>query len=1189
MMQDPTTPHDPQQTTGHDDTAFVMETKELIAGRYRLLELLGEGGMGQVWKATDTVMNRDVALKFIKHESVTEKMIRRFEEESRITAQLQHPGIVPIHDFGFLGEDLQFFTMRIVKGNTFGELLRQSERQLDDITKFVQILLDVSQVMAYAHSRKVIHRDLKPENIMVGAFGEVQVMDWGLAKVLGVNAVSVVETDESTVISSPRDSDLTQAGSVMGTWPYMAPEQARGQIDMINARADVFSLGSILCEILTGKPVYHGEGIRRQAGEADLDDAFARLEKCDADPALIAIACKCLSEKASQRYANAVELAQALEEHLQSVQSRLQEERIAKEKQAVQLVEEKRRRRWQMGVALAVLLLLIGSAGGGFYAYQQSEKERFRVQAEAEELRQKKTLQRELAEVALADGEKFLREVDDSAAETALGRAEEILRHGGAEDQLARLKQLQRMMAFAKRLEEIRMNAATWISTEGGGSFDYVSALRDYPIAFQSEGYDVLTGDVGEVAKRIRQLVIIDRLVASLDAWTQMADLQRELSVRNRVMSLAQQVDANPRNRELKQELRDPNKWSNRERFIELARDVDATRFSPELILLLQQRLPIEQRRELLQRGIMIHPTDFWLHFTLGNVFDKNDSTLRIGSFRCALAIRPEATAAWNNLGNALGDSGDLPGAIASCKKALEIDPKRADAHYNLGNALHVSDDLLGAIAAYKQAIKLDPKNANAHSNLGAALGDSGDLHGAIAAYKQAIKLDPKNAITHYNLGAALDDFDDLPGAIAAYKQAIEIDPKRADAHNNLGLVLRKSGDLLGAIAAYNQAIKLDPKLAVAHYNLGCVLRESSDQRGAITAYKQAIELDPKNAVGHYILGLVLDESGDLPGAIAAFKKAIKFNPKNANAHYSLGLALHNSGDLLAAIAAYKQAIEIDPKNSFAHNNLGFALSESGDLPGAIAVHKQAIKIDPKNAKAHNNLGLALRKSGDLAGAIVACKQAIKLDNKDAIAHVNLGLALQALGHFANAKEALEKAVQLAGNNKSLKQFAEAHIQQCNRFMELEEQLSLLAAGKVQIKNATLAIELADFLIQIKRQPLLAVSFYQQAFALDPRLSNRVNSHQYHAALAALLSANLLPQWDALALGYSASLRNQAHAWLSADLQSLQQQPDAKILQHWKTDPDLASIRDPKALAQLSIEERKRWQQLWADVDALLK
>ena len=1087
-MAEPTTPFDNQNTTGHIDTGFDLETEELIAGRYRVLELLGEGGMGQVWKATDTVMNRDVALKFIKHESATVSMLRRFDEESRITAQLQHPGIVPIHDFGFLGENLHFFTMRIVKGKTFGDLLRQSDRQLDDITKFVQILLDVTQVMAYAHSRKVIHRDLKPANIMVGAFGEVQVMDWGLAKVLSVDALSAADVEESTVIASPRDSDLTQAGSVMGTWPYMAPEQARGQIDLIDARADVFSLGSILCAILTGKAAYHGDELRRQATEADLDDAFQRLEKCGADPALIAIACQCLQEKASQRYANAMELAAALEEHLQSVQSRLQDERLAKERQAVRIVEEKRRRRWQMGVALAVMLLMVSSAAGGFYAYQQGEKERFRIQAEADALRQKKVLQWELAEVALDDGEKFLRESNDGAAETALGRAEEILRDGGAKDQRARLKELRRTMAFAKRLEEIRLNASAWIITESAGSFDYASALRDYPIAFQNEGYDVLTGDVGEVAKRIRRSVIADRLLAALDAWTEMADSQRELSVRNRVMSLAQQVDANPRNRELKQVLRDPNKWANQERFIELAREQDSTRLSPELILLLQQRLPSAQRRELLLRGITIHPTDFWLHFTLGYIIDKNDSALRIGSFRCALALRPETVTAWNNLGAALADSGDHPSAIA----------------------------------AFKQTIELNPKLAVAHTNLGSALRNSGDLLGAIAAHKKAIELSPKFAGAHYNMGVALRDSGDIPGAIAAYKQTIELDPKDTDAHYNLGSALRDSGDLLGAIAAHKKAIELSPKFAGAHYNMGVALRDS----------------------------------GDIPGAIAA----------------------------------YKQTIELDPKATDAHYNLGSALRDSGDIPGAIAAYKKAIELDPKLAAARNNLGSALYSSGDIPDAIAAFRQAIILDPQDAISHGNLGLALQALGHFADAKEALKKAIQLAGNNKSLKQFAESHIQQCNRFMELEEQLSLLAAGKVQIKNATQAIELAEFLLMSKKHPLSAVNYYQQAFAFDPTLTSKVDSHPYNAACAALLGANLLPHhWDALTLAYAAILRNQAHIWLSADLQALQKQPNVKILQHWKIDPDLASIRDPEALAKIPFEERKRWQQLWADVDALLK
>ena len=278
--------------------------------RYHVDGEIARGGMGRILRGRDTDLGRDLAIKVLldSHKDNPE-VIQRFVEEAQIGGQLQHPGIAPVYELGQFSDQRPFFSMKLVKGQTLSKLLVQRTDPAGERGRFVGIFEQICQTMAYAHARGVIHRDLKPANVMVGAFGEVQVMDWGLAKVLTIGkesderkeatqqqAVSVIQTRRSSGSDAPGsvgDSDSqTQMGSVMGTPAYMPPEQALGEIDQLDQRADVFGLGAILCEILTGKPPYVGEdgtAVFRMATRGKLRDAFARLDQCGADPELISL------------------------------------------------------------------------------------------------------------------------------------------------------------------------------------------------------------------------------------------------------------------------------------------------------------------------------------------------------------------------------------------------------------------------------------------------------------------------------------------------------------------------------------------------------------------------------------------------------------------------------------------------------------------------------------------------------------------------------------------------------------------------------------------------------------------------------------------------------------------------------------------------------------------------------------
>ncbi len=283
--------------------------------RYTLSRLHGEGGLGKVWLAHDRELNRQVALKEIRSEKARHpEAWRRFLKEAQITGQLEHPNIVPVYDLARRREDEQpFYTMKFVRGQTLRDALRDYHRRCRDGTvdpmelrRLLGVFVSVCNALGYAHSRGVLHRDLKPSNIVLGGFGEVLVLDWGLAKIVGsadVEASTLGITDEAQM-------DATATGRVLGTPSYMAPEQADGRLDLLDARTDIYGLGAILFEILAGRAPHEGDNtddiLRRIV---DNETPRARAVHSSVPLALDAIAAKAMAKSQAARYPKAADLA----------------------------------------------------------------------------------------------------------------------------------------------------------------------------------------------------------------------------------------------------------------------------------------------------------------------------------------------------------------------------------------------------------------------------------------------------------------------------------------------------------------------------------------------------------------------------------------------------------------------------------------------------------------------------------------------------------------------------------------------------------------------------------------------------------------------------------------------------------------------------------------------------------------
>ncbi len=273
---------------------------DLSATRYRLIERIGRGGMGAIYLAEDTTLGRRVALKVLEVADASGQMAARLEREARILARLEHPGIVPVHDAGTLPDGRVFYAMKYVEGQRLDDYARGPASTPERLRIFQRIC----DAVAFAHSRAVLHRDLKPDNVMVGPFGEVLVMDWGVAKVLGATpGEGVAQHSPERTAHSPEALGAaeeaqtptfdTRDGTVIGTPGYMPPEQARGETARIDKRSDVYSLGMVLRFLLGNAP----------AGP----DAPAAGERLPAP--LAAICSKATRPEPAERYGSVTELA----------------------------------------------------------------------------------------------------------------------------------------------------------------------------------------------------------------------------------------------------------------------------------------------------------------------------------------------------------------------------------------------------------------------------------------------------------------------------------------------------------------------------------------------------------------------------------------------------------------------------------------------------------------------------------------------------------------------------------------------------------------------------------------------------------------------------------------------------------------------------------------------------------------
>jgi tetratricopeptide (TPR) repeat protein len=1063
-------PPTPEAPSDGSTTAHVPEGR----GRYTLLHIHAQGGIGQVWLAHDSDLNRDVALKELRPERDGHPAVRaRFLEEARVTGQLEHPGIVPVYELVRDGE-APAYAMRMVRGRTLGEALKEYHRRRLageagplDLRSLLTAFVSVCNAVGYAHSRGVLHRDLKPANVVLGDFGEVVVLDWGLARLMG-HAGPEEATALAPVSLEPGSRDETAQGQVLGTPAYMAPEQAEGRVDLLGPATDVYGLGAVLYEVLTGTPPFTGQRDELVRRVARLEPERPRQLVPEVPKALEAVCLKALAKKPADRYATAGEVAREVERWLA-------DEPVAAYREPLRVRAGRWVRRHQALTAASaagvLVALLLGGAGAlwaeGQRGQRQAEEALRRQEADAaasSAMGQARLLLEQARKETLGDAGRFREAL--AAAELA----RELARTGGAsgevEAEATALAGTLKQEAEAAARDRALLGALLEIhGPQEGPKYQrddkgHMLAMAERPAdeqyrdAFRSWGLDVDATPAAEAAAKLRArpAAVVVEVVAALDAWAdERRSQKRPKAERNRLMSLAQALDDGPgsKNRELRALLAggdlgreralgmlsmalrpvpvpfDAGWGVDRGRLRALAASADPEKEPVLGLLMLSRALWVAGDDglavRLLQAAVRSRPREVVLHNALANLHRWGRRWREAAEGYAAVrALRPDSGGflAW-----ALVKAGRVEEGLALFGRLRVERPGDPWLHNAHGAAL--CDDCgrpKEAEAAFREAIRLRPDYPEAHVNLGISLDRQGRHREAEAAYREAIRLKGDLAEAHLNLGSALNSQGRHREAEAACREALRLRPDYPKVYYGLGNALYFQGRSEEEEAAFREAIRLRPDYPEVHVNLGNALDRQGRSKEAEAAYREAIRLKGDLAEAHLNLGSALNSQGRHREAEAACREAIRLRPDYPVAHFGLGNALSSQGRPKEAEAAFREAIRLRPDYPEAHVNLGNALNRQGRHREAEAAFREAIRLRPVLPEAHNGLGNALNRQGRCREAEAACREALRLRPDYPEAHNNLGNALSSQGRPKEEEAAFREAIRLRPD------YPEAHV-----------------------------------------------------------------------------------------------------------------------------------------------------------------
>jgi serine/threonine-protein kinase len=763
-------------TQGEADAGRTTEIELPSIDGYDVEGILGRGGMGVVFKARHLKLNRRVALKSLLAGAYAGPQERaRFRREAEAVAALRHPHIVQIYDVGELPSG-PYFTMELVEG---GSLAQQQDGRPLPPRRAAELIAALACAVQFAHKSGFMHRDLKPGNILLTPDGVPKITDFGLAR---------------PIDGGP---EFTLTGARIGTPSYMAPEQALGKTSAIGPAVDIYALGAVLYELLTGRPPFVGESATATERQVIADEPVPPSRRNRHVPRDLETIClKCLEKDPTRRYASAQDLGDDLHRFLDGKPV------IARPVGAVKRVIKWARRRPALAtLGATVAVLLAASAGLGLWLYQQEtlRAERVGLAVEAAIKNAFESVRTERFDEA----KNFLKEADNRLVETDSRELRE------------QIEDAKRDIKFADALTSVRRGFNLRKPVEGYfvlyPSWEYWAQC--YAKVFAEAHFD-LDGDAGVIAERIRSSRLPMHTIAAVDHWALLAFLRHQEPTQEKLLRIAQRADPEPAWRD---RIRDPACWRDEAALRRLARDalLAAEPPAPHQLAILGALLrhhgaPTEEIA-LLHQAVVQRPGDFLLRWELALALHRGRRHRESAAhLRVVLGLRPAVGWVENHLGIALclaGGADEVEEGIEHLRRALVLEPDRI-IHYNLALALGQAGKPDEAYAECQRGIQAAPTDPWAYHALGKLYHRADRTLEAIAMYRKAVEYRPDDKGAHFNLGFALSAVGRHEEALAEFRAVIGLQEANLDAHQNAGGALLKLRRYPEAAAAFARVIR---------------------------------------------------------------------------------------------------------------------------------------------------------------------------------------------------------------------------------------------------------------------------------------------------------------------------------------------------------------------------------------------